>query len=84
MRWSNRMLPVIVTMCLSACSTTPLMPPTVQRVPPQACVSQCPPLPKPTDKSDRAIRVWEYDVIEAAGECIRTHRDCVEWVTKEQ
>ena len=83
MRWSKPMLCVIGIAWLSACSTTPSTLPTA-RVPPQACVAQCSPLPKPTDKSDRAIRVWEYDVIEAAGECIRTHRDCVEWVTKEQ
>ena len=84
MRWLKLMLCVIGTLFLSACLTTQSTPPMVRRVPPQACVAQCSPLPKPTDKSDRAVRVWEYDVIEAAGECVRTHRDCVEWVNKEQ
>ena len=83
MRWLRLLLGVTVTLCLSACLTTQSTPQTVRRTLPQSCVSECPPLPKPVDGSDKAIRVWEYDLIDAAGECIRTHKDCVEWVIKE-
>ena len=84
MRLPKLCLLVIVTLCISACLTTQSTPQTVRRVPPQVCVEQCPPLPKPENGSDRAVRVWEYDLIDAAGECARTHRACTEWVTKEQ
>lgn len=69
---------VIVTAFLSACSSAPSTL-RIQRMPPAACLTKSQPLPKPQDRSDRAIRVWEFDLIDIAGANSREHDDCVEW-----
>ena len=68
------------TLSLSACCTVPSMPQTIPRTPPYACLTDCPPLEKPVEGTDRAVRLWEYDTIERYGECRRLHATCVEWV----
>lgn len=80
MHLKNLVLSVLVMLIASACSTTPSKLPTVKRLPPQSCLSQCDPLPFPLNESEQEIRNWEYLVIETFGLCRRLHADCVTWV----
>lgn len=75
----NLALSALVTMSVWGCSTTPSVAPTVKHQPPTSCLTKCDPLPSPVDGSERSVRSWEFDLIEAAGQCRRLHADCVEW-----
>lgn len=72
-------LTAFVMMSLSACSGLPSAPQTIPRQPPAACLTECQPLPAPADGSDLSVRLWEYSLIDAAGACLRLHRNCVDW-----
>ena len=65
---SKLALSVIVMLSLSACCTAPLTRPTVPRTPPYACLTDCPAMEKPVEGTDRAVRLWEYDMINLYGE----------------
>lgn len=83
MRNVKQILLVSAMLSLSACSTRPLMPQTdIPKVPPAACLAECQPVPKPENGSDFALRIWEYELIDVAGACLRLHRECVEWHRK--
>ncbi len=78
----NLVLSALVMLGLSACSTTPLLPPTVKQMPAQSCLTKCDPLTPPADGSDQSVRNWEYQVVEQYGQCRRLHADCVYFITK--
>ena len=73
---------VAVMLSLSACCTTPSVPPIPRQVP-EVCLKACPTVPEPADGSDRSIRLWEYEVIDASGTCRRVHSECVDGHVKE-
>lgn len=83
MRLIKRVAAAAVTLSLCACSWTQSVQPMVPRQVPEACLKHCQPLPAPKDGSDRAIRLWEYDIIDESGNCRRLHSACVDWHTKE-
>lgn len=76
-------LVVFVILSLSACCTTQSVPLTPRQIP-EVCLKACPAVPVPADGSDRSIRLWEYEVIDAFGTCRRTHSECVDWHVKEK
>lgn len=71
---------VVGMLNLSACSMLLSTPPTVHRQPPEACLLQCEPLPKPNDGRELTLRMWEYEMIELYGDCRRRHMDCAQWI----
>ncbi len=81
-RWQVLGLIVLGLTFLSACSTAPLMPPTVPRQVPEACLQVCPALPRPADGKDLTLRLWEYEVVDLYGSCRRAQADCREWIVK--
>lgn len=81
MRYFKPILCATVTMVASGCSSTPLMRPTVLRQPAAACLTPCDPLPPPVSGNDLDVRRWEFQAVEAFGQCRRLHADCVEGTT---
>lgn len=82
MQVSKPSLIVVAMLSLSACCTEPSMPRMLRQTP-EACLKACPAVPLPADGSDRNIRLWEYEVIDAFGTCRRVHSECVDWHVKE-
>ena len=83
MRTLKLVLSVLVIASQWSCSSSPLLPQTVKHQPATACLTQCTPIPEPVGSSDLDIRRWEYEAIDAFGECRRLHADCVNTLTKE-
>ncbi len=78
----NLVLSVAVMLSLSACSTAPLLTPTVKRQPAPSCLTKCDPLPPLVDGSELSARRWEFEAIETFSRCRRLHADCVAWVSE--
>lgn len=78
----NLALSALVTLSLCACSTLPSTPPTVTSPPPQSCLTQCDPAPKPADGSELSLRNWEYMLVDLYGQCRRLHADCLAWIAR--
>jgi hypothetical protein len=83
MQLSKKIVLVALGLLIVGCTSTPQStPPTAAALPPPAaCMSSCPTLPAPPgDEQDampeRAVLVWLYDVIDAAGACRRQHDTC--------
>ena len=76
-------LSALVMTSLCACSTTSSMPPTVPRVPPEACLLPCPEIAQPADGREATLRLWENALVEQYGNCRLKAAECRTWVVGE-